>query len=1393
MSNKVEVKVGVVLTTDDLIKRLNNLKNKINEVNDEISNKTPSFDFRENDAIKNINEIKKSINSLNTINLSEFNNLINKIDENIKKIDSSFKKSISLDDVKKSESFLNYEKEQNANISKAERYLNLITSKVENARKIQEESFNNYKVFINDLLSSLGSDKSYSNILKNQEDVIKYIKENINNLDPAGFLKNFEDDDRKLVIDNLAKSFNNLFSAVEKVKKAEEALSAAETKKRSGENVSKEELARLEVALNNARNNLDKLKDNIASKSESVFKKDLSDLNSKLDIARKANEEVRVNTKKNVDAFANDLLNKTNESIKNYNDGLKEGLRTLEKQKKIVKDTEKERLSVFKNRGEDFSRTLAGASAISGMVGVNGSYFSGLGSIFTGLTKSTALFKGALLGLGAVIISAGIAKKLLSIANSAASATIQLTGLQNAMNFPGWITGIREITDYTKQLSSSADQVGASISNVAVYSKALERAGLENDAFNKRTGYLLSTVQKAYIGESKEAENAIKRLGLNITELKNMKTDEMFLTVAKAIGEVKNSAEQAQISTALFERSGYMLLGLFNNLDKSLDESRKVLGSLPELLKENRILFMDISNNMGDLSLKGKQFFAGFLNVNGANINKVLENILNFDMTSLGERFGELFFSSFRKLSEGDYGGFITDFTIALGDALEKCFIKATDIFAELIVNIDWDSIGYHIGKNIGKSIGVVGGAALVELFFRPLVENFPGLEANPLLKITPDETSTLYHKKNERREFFKKIYGSVDYRRVFPKDAHIDYLIDLRNYQQRRLDKRDAERAAKRNIEESIKPVSVDEANKNNLLNTYKSEIDKYISIAKNLRDTLARFNKDITVSEEERKDRSLSINNELYDAYERIINNYDRLIELDPSLKEAYDKKLEQYKTSLNAVGGDLPALELQVSWNRSSVKAQIDDLKETLESLAYEFNQIGADGSDSDVVQRKRKENLEAQLVLVDVLKDSLSEGIDTSRIYSVTEVLKKELEDTIKRGRELNNQLNNIGRSLDVSVITKKLRELNREINALERDNAILDRQGGSYRFRSDRWNDNSAEMVDLYKRELEAVDKALKNTNLDDSTRLDLSEKREEIENALSDLELEIALKIDRDSFEDNLRDQIRNLDDEIDTLAESLSESLGDTVRDLNGGMSDFLFDTISGAKTAEEAMTGFAKAMGESFLRATTDAIASFIMRNTVLLALNSIFNTEALAQKKAADSQIIASETTKAAAITAANTPAAAMSSISSWGAAAAIGVAALIAALAIVGVTAGFREGGRVTGRRKNITVNEEGSEYVVSAKSPLANDFYLDYANKGGLIDDLIGVSMQGDVRRSVSVGGSVDTGSESVSIRGDRQGVQKYLTVRSRADVRNEMIRGGVVDVVYSSLKRRGAF
>lgn len=1371
MSNKVEVKVGVVLTTDDLIKRLNNLKNKINEVNDEISNKTPSFDFSENDAIKNINEIKKSINSLNTINLSEFNNLINKIDENIKKIDSSFKKSISLDDVKKSESFLNYEKEQNANISKAERYLNLITSKVENARKIQEESFNNYKVFINDLLSSLGSDKSYTNILKNQEDVIKYIKENINNLDPAGFLKNFEDDDRKLVIDNLAKSFNNLFSAVEKVKTAEEALSAAETKKRSGENVSKEELARLNVDLNNARGNLDKLKDNIASKSESVFKKDLSDLNSKLDIARKANEEVRVNTKKNVDAFANDLLSKTNESIKNYNDGLKEGLRTLEKQKKIVKDTEKERLSVFKNRGEDFSRTMAGASAISGMVGVNGSYFSGLGSIFTGLTKSTALFKGALLGLGAAIISAGIAKKLLSIANSAASATIQLTGLQNAMNFPGWITGIREITDYTKQLSSSADQVGASISNVAVYSKALERAGLENDAFNKRTGYLLSTVQKAYIGESKEAENAIKRLGLNITELKNMKTDEMFLTVAKAIGEVKNSAEQAQISTALFERSGYMLLGLFNNLDKSLDESRKVLGSLPELLKENRILFMDISNNMGDLSLKGKQFFAGFLNVNGANINKVLENILNFDMTSLGERFGKLFFSSFRKLSEGDYGGFITDFTIALGDALEKCFIKATDIFSELILDIDWERIGYHIGENIGTIFGYA-------------------MISSTSLKLQPNPMSTL-KKYDYKREDAERILGKDDmlYRALYPENKDFEYLVKLRNYQQRRLDKRDA----KRNIEESIKPVSVDEANKNNLLNTYKSEIDKYISIAKNLRDTLARLNKDITVSEEERKDRSLSINNELYDAYERIINNYDRLIELDPSLKEAYDKKLEQYKTSLNAVGGDLPALELQVSWNRSSVKAQIDDLKETLESLAYEFNQIGADGSDSDVVQRKRKENLEAQLVLVDVLKDSLSEGIDTSRIYSVTEALKKELEDTIKRGRELNNQLNNIGRSLDVSVITKRLRELNREINALERDNAILDRQGGNYRFRSDRWNDNSAEMVDLYKRELEAVDKALKNTNLDDSTRLDLSEKREEIENALSDLELEIALKIDRDSFEDNLRDQIRNLDDEIDTLAESLSESLGDTVRDLNGGMSDFLFDTISGAKTAEEAMTGFAKAMGESFLRATTDAIASFIMRNTVLLALNSIFNTEALAQKKAADSQIIASETTKAAAITAANTPAAAMSSISSWGAAAAIGVAALIAALAIVGVTAGFREGGRVAGRRKNITVNEEGSEYVVSAKSPLANDFYLDYANKGGLIDDLIGVSMQGDVRRSVSVGGSVDTGSESVSIRGDRQGVQKYLTVRSRADVRNEMIRGGVVDVVYSSLKRRGAF
>lgn len=102
-------------------------------------------------------------------------------------------------------------------------------------------------------------------------------------------------------------------------------------------------------------------------------------------------------------------------------------------------------------------------------------------------------------------------------------------------------------------------------------------------------------------------------------------------------------------------------------------------------------------------------------------------------------------------------------------------------------------------------------------------------------------------------------------------------------------------------------------------------------------------------------------------------------------------------------------------------------------------------------------------------------------------------------------------------------------------------------------------------------------------------------------------------------------------------------------------------------------------------------------------------------------------------------------------------------------ILGGLLGFADGGRIPTGERLVRVNEEGSEYVVSARSPRVNDAWLDYANQGGRLADFAAAQ-------------STATAAPSAS---------KSVIVRSQSEIRREWKESGLIEFVKDGFGKRG--
>lgn len=233
-----------------------------------------------------------------------------------------------------------------------------------------------------------------------------------------------------------------------------------------------------------------------------------------------------------------------------------------------------------------------------------------------------------------------------------------------------------------------------------------------------------------------------------------------------------------------------------------------------------------------------------------------------------------------------------------------------------------------------------------------------------------------------------------------------------------------------------------------------------------------------------------------------------------------------------------------------------------------------------------------------------------------------------------------------------------------------------------------------------------------------------SSKLQREQGAVSSKIQKISVELDApnlNDFSDQIMLAIVNLENSFGTLAENIRESVESVVESMRDGMSDFFYDTLSGAKTGKKALTSMWETWGKAALRAISDTISNFTMSKTVMIAMEYAWSAAMLAINAATNGAYLAEEAGTAATLKSIWKGPALLRSVITFGAAAVVGLAAMAGVMALTG---GFATGGRVQGEKQKYWLNERGSEYVVSANSPSANDIYLDYANKGGLISDLV---------------------------------------------------------------------
>lgn len=149
--------------------------------------------------------------------------------------------------------------------------------------------------------------------------------------------------------------------------------------------------------------------------------------------------------------------------------------------------------------------------------------------------------------LGSLEASVGKTTAFISKSFGAIGAAVALGGLARLVG---------GAFDYAESIKVAGEKTGIAVDQIQRLQFIAEQADVSFDSVTSS----INKFQKNLVEESAATGGALKKLGLDIGDLRLQSSDEQFIRLATAISEVRNPAEQTALAMQLFGRGGTELL-----------------------------------------------------------------------------------------------------------------------------------------------------------------------------------------------------------------------------------------------------------------------------------------------------------------------------------------------------------------------------------------------------------------------------------------------------------------------------------------------------------------------------------------------------------------------------------------------------------------------------------------------------------------------------------------------------------------------------------------------------------------------------------------------------------------------------------------------------------------
>ncbi|XHR30417.1 MAG: hypothetical protein ACFUZC_07610 [Chthoniobacteraceae bacterium] len=296
--------------------------------------------------------------------------------------------------------------------------------------------------------------------------------------------------------------------------------------------------------------------------------------------------------------------------------------------------------------------------------------------------KATAIFEADDKQFSNALLN--INRKLLQFQHTIAKLAIGFEVLKKGAELVS--AGVEHFTaalDKGGELLDLSNNTGIAVRDLAILQQQFKLSGKAAED----VGPVMAKMMKGI--ESGSAAGIVKRLGLDMDELRKKTPSGQFQLIGEAINKLPDPAERATAAMEVFGKSGASLLAVF--ADNGFGQAAEQVGNQAELLNKDAALFDDISDKLATAGLKVQGFFVGVADRVAPVIKPLLDKFATLDLSSLGQEVGEsiaLFIQAFQdgklgevlltsmELSFAEAANFLLGLLTAIGNVIAQMLLE---------------------------------------------------------------------------------------------------------------------------------------------------------------------------------------------------------------------------------------------------------------------------------------------------------------------------------------------------------------------------------------------------------------------------------------------------------------------------------------------------------------------------------------------------------------------------------------------------------------------------------------------------------------------------------------------------------------------------------------------